>query len=240
MSDINYSLNPCPFCGADVKQGNSNWLVHDKYHNFWVSCICGAFGSEADSAEKAIMAWNAREYTALDMIWNPFNLKEDNADLTGKLKSIDFSCILQILSSENKTGILKVSHDQQMSAFCLKEGQVIAASCNYRPQLGQILFKNGLLSLEKLQKVLEEAKKLGKRMGEMLLDMDYINQETLKSIVSQQINDTVQGVVLLKDGDFQFRDCPVEFDERGVENISVIGMMLDAFSNVDELSDTMQ
>ncbi len=234
MSDINYSLNPCPFCGADVKQGNSEWLVHDKYLNFWVSCICGAFGPEADSKEKAIMAWNVREYTALDMIWNPFNLREDNADLTGKLKSVDFSCILQILSSESKTGILKISHDQQMSAFCLKEGQVIAASSNFRPQLGQILYNNGLISLEEIQKVLEKAKTSGKRMGEVLLDMDYISQGTLKGIVSQQINETVQGVVLLDDGDFQFRDCPVEFDERGVENVSVIGMMLDAFSNADE------
>lgn len=234
MSDIDYSLNPCPFCGADVKQGNSIWLEHDKYHYFSVSCTCGAFGPKVDSKEKAIVAWNVREYPDQDMTWNPFNFKEDNVDLSGKLKSVDFSCILQILSSESKTGILNVSHGRKMSAFCLKEGQVIAASSDYRPQLGHILLNKGLISLEKIQKVLEKAKTSGKRMGEILLDMDYINQDTLKGIISQQINETVQGVVLWEDGDFQFQDCPVEFDERGVENISVMGMMLDAFRNVDE------
>jgi len=240
MSDINYSLNPCPFCGADVKMGNRKWLAYDKRHDFSVSCTCGASGQKADSKEKAIVAWNVREYAARDMIWNPFDFREDNVGLSGNLKSVDFSCILQILCSENKTGILKVSHGQKMSAFCLKEGQVIAASSNYRPQLGHILFNKGLITLEKIQKVLQKAKSSGKRMGEMLLDMGYIKQDTLKGIISEQINETVQGVVLWANGDFQFRDCPVEFDERGVENISVMGLMLDAFRNVDESAEAVQ
>jgi len=234
---MDYNLHPCPFCGANVKKNGRNWLGYDKHHDFSVTCLCGVLGPKADSKEKAIMAWNARAYSKQDMLWDPFDFPEDNVDLKGKLKSVDFSCMLQILSSENKTGILKLTQGQKISALCLKDGQVIAASSNYGPQLGQILFDKGLISLEKLQKVLDTAKATGKRMGETLLDLGFIKQDTLKGIISQQINETVQGLVLWKEGNFQYRDCPIEFDERGVENVSVMGMMLDAFRNLDELAE---
>ena len=104
--------------------------------------------------------------------------------------------------------------------------------------LGQILFDKGLVSLEKLQQVLEKAKESGKRLGEVLLDMEYISPEALKDVIRQQISETIQSLVLWEAGIFQFRDRPIEFDERGIENISVMAMMLDALRITEEFADT--
>jgi len=236
---MDYNLIACPFCAADVKDGRDDWLSHDHDHYFSVSCACGAMGPKKDNKEKAIMAWNTRDYSASDLIWNPFNFKEDMdlMDIKGKLRAIGFSSVLQILSAENKTGILQLSQGQKTSALCLKDGQVIAASSNHGPQLGQILFERGFVSLKRLQKVLDEAKASGRHLGETLLDLGHISQETLKSVIRQQIKQTIQGLVRWQEGIFQYRDGPIEFDERGIENISIMGMMLDAFRLSDELTD---
>ena len=238
MSYMDYNLISCPFCGANVKEGANTWLSHDQHHYFSIACSCGAFGPKMDSKEKAMMAWNMREYSACDLFWNPFDFQKerDSVDLEGNLKSIGFSCVLQILSSEIKTGVLQLTRAQKISALCLKDGHVIAASSNYGHPLGQILFDRGLVSLEKLQNVLDKAKASGKRLGEILLDLGYISPDLLKEVIRQQISETIQGLILWEEGIFQFRDRPVEFDERGIENISVMAMMLDALRITDELA----
>ncbi len=239
MSYMDYNINVCPFCASNVKGTDNTWLSHDKHHYFSIECSCGAFGPKKDSKEKAIMAWNTRPYSAQNLFWNPFDFQKDtdSMDIKGNLGSISFSSVLQILSSENKTGILQLSHDHKISAICLKEGQAIAASSNYGQQLGQILFNKGLVSLEKLQKVLDNTKSSGKRLGETLLDMGYINQDALKSVIRQQINETIQGLVLWKEGIFQYQDCPIQFDERGIEDTSIMGIMLNALIVADEIAD---
>jgi Lar family restriction alleviation protein len=187
---MDYDLNTCPFCGKNVKEDGTTWMSHDQHHYFSIACPCGAFGPKTESKEKAIMAWNMREYSTCDLFWNPFDFQKDGdaVGLDGNLKSISFSCVLQILSSEIKTGVLQLTHAQKISALCLKDGQVIAASSNYGQPLGQILFDKGL--------------------------------------------------VLWEEGIFQFRDRPIEFDERGIENISVMAMMLDALRITEEFADT--
>jgi len=240
MAKMDYNLISCPFCAADVKDGRKDWLSHDKDHYFSVSCLCGAKGPRKDNKEKAIMAWNTRAYLGNESVWDPFNFQKNTntMDIKGNIRSIGFSSVLQVLSAENKSGILQLTHGQKTSTLCLKDGQVIAASSNHGPQLGQILFEKGLISLKKLQKVLNEAKSSGRHLGETLLDRGLIKQDALKNVIRQQINQTIQGLVQWQEGLFQYRDGPIEFDERGIENISIMGMMLDALRVSDELTDT--
>jgi len=236
---MDYNLISCPFCAADVREGRENWLSYDQHHYFSVACSCGAFGPKKNSKEKAVMAWNKRNYSDGELIWNPFDFQENTGsmDMKGKLKSIGFSSVLQILSMEDKTGILQISQSQKASALCLKNGQVIAASSNHGPQLGQILIERSFISPEKLKKVLEETKPSGRRLGETLLDLGYISQKELKNVILQQIRQTIQELVLWQEGSFQYRDSPIEFDERGIEKISTMGIMLDALRISDELAD---
>ena len=234
MPDKDYDLSPCPFCGSALRKSGDFCLDEDPYAFFTVACLCGATGPKENTKEKALMAWNRRMRSAGDFLWNPFDSPDDDVSLTGKLKSVDFSCILQMLSAENKTGILQLSHGPKTSALYLKNGQVVAASSNYGPPLGQLLFNNGLISLEDLQQVLTQCRLTGRRLGETLLDMGLIGQDRLREIIGQQIHETVQRLVFWDEGNYQYRDCIIAFDERGIENISTIGMMLEAFRNLDD------
>ena len=236
MPGTGYELYSCPFCAADVKKAHKNWLTYDQDRNFSVTCVCGARGPKRESKEKAIMAWNRRAGSAVNASWKPFDLHEEKAGLKGELTSIDFASILQLLSTVNKTGVLQVHQGQKKSAICLKDGQVIAASRNYGPQLGEILFDNNLISLKKLEKALKKSKTSGKHLGGVLLDLGYLDQKTLRRLIRQQVSETIQELMQWEGGAFHYRDYAIEFDKRVVEDISIMGLMLDSARISDELA----
>ncbi len=238
MSYLKYELNLCPFCGADVKQGNKNWLYSDQSHDFSISCLCGANGPKKSSKEKAMMAWNQRETLALDALWEPFDLQEESSGFKGKLKSIDFGSILQFLSTLSKSGILQVFKGNKRSAICLKDGQVIATSSNFGRQLGEIIFDNDQITLEQLHQALEKSKSTGKHLGETILDLGHIDPATLKGFIREQVKETLRELMHWEEGTFQYRDYIIEFDKRGVEAINTVGMLLDVSRISDEITAT--
>ena len=150
------------------------------------------------------------------------------------LKSFDFSLVLQIMSSANKTGVLHLKKKQEIITLYLREGKIIAASGNEGLQLGQIGYCRGLISQIQLQEALVKVKKTGRRMGEVLLDLDYINEEELREMIRHQIQEAVSEVSLWSEGDFEFQSKPVKFDERGIEDVNTIRMLLEATVRKDE------
>ena len=73
-------------------------------------------------------------------------------------------------------------------------------------------------------------------MGAVLLDLEYINEEELKELTRHQIQETVSEVSLWEEGDFEFRNTPIDFDERGIEDINIFRMILEAAVRKDEQS----
>ena len=123
------------------------------------------------------------------LIWNPFRLPDRSSAVVfkGDLMSLGLSKVLQILSSENKTGILYFTHGEMKRAILLKNGDIIAASGNERQRLGQILYHRRLISKKSLQEALLKARKSGKRLGEMLLSLGFVTEYTLKQLIRQQV-----------------------------------------------------
>ncbi len=236
MRYMDYELSRCPYCGSEINKYNKDWLRYDKSYGFALSCECGACGPKKETKEKAIMAWNRRECFDMESIWKPFDIQENVSGFKGSLKSIEFASVLQILLNENKSGILQVFQGRKRSAICLKNGQVIAASSNYGRQLGQILFDKGMITLNKLQEALDAAKISGKHLGESLLDLGYVDQAALRGLIRQQISHMIQELISCEDGFFQYQEKSIEFDKRGIEEVNIMGVMLDASRLSDEIT----
>ena len=238
MSDSKDDLKFCPYCGSDEygDEGLRLRLTSISSGYFAVACLCGATGPIRNSEESAIEAWNARDYSNRRRAQNSFSVLPATASpcLKGNLKSFDFSVVLQIMSSANKTGMLYLKKRQEVRTLYLREGKIIAASGKEGLRLGQICCCRGLISQIQLQEALVQVKKSGKRMGEILLDFDYINEDELKELIRHQIQETVSEVSLWEEGDFEFRNNPVEFDERGIEEINTFRMILEATVRKDE------
>lgn len=224
-------FKPCPFCGRI-------WMIIDTYADlsYAVRCPCGAVGPVKENKQDAARAWNTRD----QLLWNPFRFsirfsKEMlSVDLKGKLDSLDFATILQMLASGDKTGLLHVVRGHTKSAICLKDGNIIAASDSNGLRLGQILYKNQMISHENLQNALRIAKKSNKMIGEVLLLKKYITPETLRQVIRQQVLEAVSELFLLKEGYFEYRDCLVEFDEQNALEFNTMEIILESAREADE------
>ncbi|MBW1981133.1 MAG: DUF4388 domain-containing protein [Deltaproteobacteria bacterium] len=234
-------LRSCPFCGArEYEKGRRQLAVaSDRNGSSAVFCLCGATGPIKNTAEEARNAWNNRSFSTESFSWNPFSLPIHPAcpemeDLKGNLKSIGFPVILQILSSEGKTGTLQFVSGKDRRAICLKDGKIIAASGLGGVRLGQLLFAKGLISEAKLSEVLQKARESGKRVGDVLLAMGCVDESTLKDLIRHQVREIVFDLLFWGEGEFEYHDCEVYFDTRAVEEISTTEVMLEAAVRKDE------
>ena len=240
MSDQKDHFRSCPYCGA-VGYGDEGVglkLTSTSNGYFAIICSCGAAGPIRDGEEKAIEAWNKRDYSDRDQSQYPFtkSMRNSSPSLNGNLESFDFPTILQILSSAHKNGILHIRNGEEIRTIYFKDGKIIAANGKEGLRLGEIGCKKGLISQEQLQQALVDTKKTGRRMGDVLLALDYLKEDSLKEIIRHQISETVLELSLWKKGDFEYQDYPVEFDERGIEVVNTMRIILEAAARKDELA----
>lgn len=238
MADLEKELKPCPFCETKENgDGKIRMRIAEGSEGYFaVVCWCGGSGPIMESKRKATEAWNARGPDDRQLVQYPFDfLKCTNpVGFRGNLKSVALSTILQILSTDNRTGVLHFEQGQAVRAICLKDGKIVAASGKEGQRLGQILYDRGLISQEQLEEALEKTKEEKKRLGEVLLDLGYIDEDSLKKLIRYQIQEAVLDISLWAEGDFEYRDCQMEFDERGVDDISTEGIILEAAIKKDE------
>ena len=238
MADLEKGLKSCPFCETE-ENGNGKIRMHIAESSegyFSVVCWCGGSGPIMESKRTAIEAWNARGPDDRQRVQYPFDSSNctNPVGFRGNLKSVALYTILQILSTDNRTGVLHFEQGQTIRAICLKDGKIVAASGREGQRLGQILYDRGLISQEKLEEALEKTREEKKRLGEVLLDLGYINEDSLKELVRYQIQEAVLDISLWAEGDFEYRDCQMEFDERGVDDINTMRIVLEAAIKKDE------
>ncbi len=78
------------------------------------------------------------------------------------------------------------------------------------------------------------ARKSGRMLGEVLLAMGYIEMNALKEVVRQQVQEAVLDLFFWKDGFFEYRDCIVEFDEDGFQEINTMEIVMESARRIDE------
>ena len=237
MSQQEMDLQSCPFCDASEygDEGARLRLISTSHGYYAVPCYCGAAGPIRETEEKAIEAWNRRDFSQGDAAQHLLSssLTLGQVGLRGNLQSFDFSMVLQIVSKGGKTGVLYFRQGEEVRALHLRDGNIIAAGGSEGLRLGQIGCGKGFISQEQLQEVLVEAKKSGRRMGEVLLDLACMNEDDLKELIRHQIREIVLELACWEEGDFEFRDYPVEFDERGIEDINIMRIILEAAASRD-------
>jgi hypothetical protein len=126
----------------------------------------------------------------------------------GELKSFSFSGITNLIHAERKTGELILNNGKATLTIFFQNGQIIssAGALSKEMRLGSLLKSNKLLSEEQLLHYLDKAKRLNKKLGEVLVQNGVISRDTLKKFLLFQIKETICGLLLWKDGRFAFKE----------------------------------
>jgi len=85
-----------------------------------------------------------------------------------------------------------------------------------------------------LSEAFGKAGESNKRLGEVLLDLEFVSNDILKDTIRYQVQQTVSDLASWGEGEFEYRDCSVEFEDRSIEKIDITGLILEASRRVDE------
>jgi hypothetical protein len=195
---------------------------------------------EEHTQEKQIEPPDTKDHSPDHLAENPFRFSTlpAEADLKGELEALGLSGILQVLSWEHKSGVVHFIRGETGRAICLKDGKIIAATGGEWLRLGQILHNKRLISWENLGEALGKAGESNKRLGEVLLDLELISNDILKDTIRYQVQQTVSDLAPWGEGEFEYRDCSVEFEDRSIHKIDITGLIIEATRRVDESKQT--
>lgn len=154
--------------------------------------------------------------------------------LMGDLAFTGLPEVLEFLHQGRKTGTLHAVVPGGERGVIIQEGAVRNAfSDDPNDQLGEVLFKLGLVGRAALAKVEGVA---GGRVGRALVDAGALSSHDLFKAVQYQVGEIVAAMLTAREGLFAFVDEPVEDRAFPGLQLNAQGLLMDAIRRIDEMA----
>ncbi|MCK5124974.1 MAG: DUF4388 domain-containing protein [candidate division Zixibacteria bacterium] len=156
--------------------------------------------------------------------------------LTGNLKTVSFSDVLQLLSTGKKTGILTMAADSRKKEIAFKEGNIIFASSvnSNEDLLGSLLLKRGQISKKDLERAIALHKSSGRALGATLIDMQLFDKQEVAECLRMQIEEIVYNLFSWVEGEFSFAEGVSPDNAPFTVNLSTMNIILEGTRRIDE------
>lgn len=149
--------------------------------------------------------------------------------LEGDLKLFALPDILQVVSQQQKTGILTIQGEQDILAVSFLRGQIVAADAlnqSFEDSLGEVLASQGILQPEEFGRLCAEQEETGERLSEFLQRRGVLSRQQLLDALRVQTYRLLLQVLRWRQGDFKFYTGEEVSYEEGVIPISVEEVLL--------------
>jgi hypothetical protein len=157
--------------------------------------------------------------------------------LKGDFETLFLASILQLLCNDGKTGVLRVTNDEDQTEVYLQEGAIIYASGSRKEErLGRLLTRHKYISANQLEECLETASEQGHALGKVLVDNGYISTGVLKKIIRKQAENLLFNMLLWEKGHFEYQDAPLDLDGLMVTRLNAMKIIMEATRRIDEIS----
>ncbi|MDD4050849.1 MAG: DUF4388 domain-containing protein [candidate division Zixibacteria bacterium] len=156
--------------------------------------------------------------------------------LTGNLKTVSFSDVLQLLSTGKKTGTLTVASGVRKKEISFREGNIIYAfSVNSNEDLlGNLLLKRGKIGKKDLERAITLHKQSGRALGATLVDMELFDKEEVADCLRMQIEEIVYNLFSWSDGEFSFLEGQTPKNVPFMVNLSTMNIIMEGTRRIDE------
>ncbi len=127
--------------------------------------------------------------------------------ISGKLKTIEVSDLLQWLAHGGKTGTLVLGNGQVDKRILFREGHIIStASSDPKEYLGHFLVSRGLIDEVQLAHAMEMQETNRMLLGKILVTIDAISENDLNEMLLLKLEETIYEVFTWPEGEFRFVD----------------------------------
>lgn len=141
-----------------------------------------------------------------------------NMDIqSGSFQDYSMSDLVKLIPFKKKTGILHTSQNGEEVDLHFLNGKLIDVHWLTRPKekmLLSLLVQNSVITQEQAGQSLNRQKDLGQQMGYILLNMGFINQETLSGFIKLHIIEGLRIALQFYKGSFSFEKMPLSRYER--------------------------
>lgn len=156
--------------------------------------------------------------------------------IKGSLKEASLADVCQLLAMGQKTGCLSVTDRSRFGRIYFDKGRITHAGIvNRRDRLGDLLVRDGVLSLAQVREALEEQQRdPEQRFGEILLARSWITREQFERYLRIQTEEAVYSLFTWSQGSFFFEvDQPPPEHELQL-SLNPESLLLEGARRVDE------
>lgn len=126
--------------------------------------------------------------------------------LKGHLKDFKLADILIGLQRSIRTGILEIVSGSIVKKIFIKNGDMIFATSNNEDyRLGELLLKDGKITLEEYNQSADLLNKTGERLGKILVDLGMTPKEVFQA-VRHQIEEIILSLFTIEESRFEFQE----------------------------------
>ena len=148
------------------------------------------------------------------------------SELKGALKDFHLVDMFIGLQRSTRTGILEVKSGSMVKNIFIKDGEMIFASSNYEyDRLGELLLKEGKITLEEYNQSSYLLLKTGERLGNILVDLGCLTPKELFLSVCHQIEEIIISLFSFEEGSFEFQEKPIPWEEVITLRLSVANII---------------
>jgi len=131
----------------------------------------------------------------------------------GRLEGICIPDLMWDLCRRGSTGCLRVRRRGVCRSVFFEAGRIVfAASDDPNERLGELLVREGLITLEQFERAAAQLDS-GKRLGTALVEAGHLTQESLSRSVLGQVRSIVLGLFSWEEGEYAFDEGPLQGED---------------------------
>jgi hypothetical protein len=157
--------------------------------------------------------------------------------LAGEVRSPGALCdVVAMIHQGSWSGELVILQDDTARSIFFEGGHVVGATTNAPGEnLGEILWRFGAITRDQLEEVVRTAEKIGKRVAETAIELEFVGPEELFLMMARQVEEVFYGAVHVARAVFYLFD---RFDEGRLarrHHLSTGQLLMEAARRMDEL-----
>jgi Domain of unknown function (DUF4388) len=155
--------------------------------------------------------------------------------ITGNLRTMALSDLLQWLSLGIKTGTLLIESRNVEKRIYFQRGRIASSSSSdEREYLGHFLVSHGYITEEELRTAMEVQEESSIFLGKILVMINAISEEDLLRLLRMKAEESIYDIFLWEEGNFEFIDG--ELPEMRMIHLSldVTGIIMEGLRRFDE------
>jgi len=158
--------------------------------------------------------------------------------LEGNLKSLNLIAVLQLVSNERMSGILRIKSKAEVVCIGFGEGMISGAFYERggrQERFENYLVKSGMVSKENYAAITKIQEATRQPIINILLENNYLKREELELVIRFKIQEVLDEVFAWQDGEFKFEETKIMYAKSLIKiRLNTEAVILEGMRRIDE------